>query len=356
MKLSLLAFSTNTGLGIQTLEFYNHMKPHKVLVSDLSRFNKVETHHERYFQPRITNGIPTNEDMEWLTDDVDVVFICETPLNYHLYRAAKQKKVAVVQQYNYEFLDYFRKPNETPPTVLAAPSTWNTNIVDRLGIAPVMDWPVPVNRKLVPFREIKECKTFVHLIGRPAVHDRNGTLSFLKAAIELGDQFKYKIFLQPPTDEKAKEYFEPVRAKLEEAKQHVSIEIIENTPNYQDIYASGDVMVIPRRYGGLCLPAQEALSAGIPVIMTDLPPNNSLLPREWLGAAKQVSAFTAHTAIPIHEIEHNELVGTMRQFEDNEFMRVANEKANEIAESLSWKTLASKYEEWLKESIKLARQ
>ena len=69
--------------------------------------------------------------MEWLTNDVAVVFVCETPLNYHLYHAAKQKGVATFQQYNYEFLDYFRNPDWHKPTVLAAPTLWNIDIVKK---------------------------------------------------------------------------------------------------------------------------------------------------------------------------------------------------------------------------------
>jgi hypothetical protein len=45
-------------------------------------------------------------------------------------------------------------------------------------------------------------------------------------------------------------------------------------PNYLDQYKDGDVLVIPRKYGGLCLPMQEALAHGIPVIMPDIEPND----------------------------------------------------------------------------------
>jgi hypothetical protein len=41
-------------------------------------------------------------------------------------------------------------------------------------------------------------------------------------------------------------------------------------------------MVLPRRYGGLCLPMNEALLSGLPVLMTNMEPNNNILPKEWL--------------------------------------------------------------------------
>jgi hypothetical protein len=42
--------------------------------------------------------------MDWLSDDVDLIFVCETPLNYCLFEKAEAKGVPVVLQYNYEFL------------------------------------------------------------------------------------------------------------------------------------------------------------------------------------------------------------------------------------------------------------
>lgn len=351
MKIGLLAYSSDTGLGNQTWEFYKNIHPEKVLVCDLSGFNNMPVHHERYEQPRITNGIPTNADMEWLVDGMDVVFVAETPLNYYLYEYAQKQGVKVIQQYNYEFLDYFRKPHLPKPAVLGAPSAWNTDIVEKLKIAKVMDWPVPVNRKLIPFREINECKTFIHVIGRPAVHDRNGTLSFFKAIRKLGNRFNYKVFLQPPTDERAREYFEDVKRELRRAERDLPLQIVINVPNYQDIYTSGDVMVYPRRYGGLCLPVQEALSAGMPVIMTDISPNNARLPKEWLGSAEKITSFRAHTEIDVYDIDDNELVEIMNRFADPTFMQEANQKANEIADSISWETLTLQYMKWFEQVI-----
>lgn len=38
-------------------------------------------------------------------------------------------------------------------------------------------------------------------------------------------------------------------------------------------------MILPRKYAGLCLPMNEALMSGLPVIMTDIEPNNVILPK-----------------------------------------------------------------------------
>lgn len=343
MRIGLLAYATDTGLGNQTYEFYKHMNPEKVLVADLSKWNQMPLHNDWYYQSRVSNGYPTDQDMEWLVDGMDVVFVCETPLNYHLFKYAKERGVTTIQQYNYEFLDYFRNSILPKPTVLAAPSTWNTDIVRDNNWARVMDLPVPINRDRIPFRKIDKCKTFMHIIGRPAERDRNGTLQFIEAARRLGNAFNYIIYVQPPNDDRSKQNYIPIGEAIREAQQYINLKVVENTEKYEDMYKEGDVLVLPRKYGGLCLPQQEALSAGIPVIMTDISPNIKRLPMEWLCPAQFIDKLYTHTHIDLYQANPKDLMVKMIQFASNEFMRTANQQASTIAEKLSWVNMKDEY-------------
>ena len=329
LKIGLLACSSNTGLGYQTRDFYKNIMqsdegpdyPHKVLIYDISAENGMPTDHSWAYKPRITIGFPSNEDCEWLVDDMDVIFVCETPLNYHLFAYAKAKGIPVVQQYNYEFLDYFRNLNLPRPAVLASPSKWGIDIVKSRNIAPVEYWPVPIDTKKIPFRKMNKVETLVHIIGRPAAYDRNGTIDFCNAAIQLGKKYKYKVYLQPPTDSQSLEHFKKADSYLSRAVEALgdSFEVIENIPNNIDMYSCGEILVLPRRYGGLCLPMWEALSAGMPVIMLDIDPNYTNLPKEWLVKAKLQQTFRAHTEIQVYEV-----------FETKDFLEVIDYVANNI--------------------------
>lgn len=345
MKIGLLAYSTDTGLGIQTQSFARHMNPSKVLVADLSRFNGMETHHERFPDARIVNGIPSCEDMDWLTDDVDVVFVCETPLNYCLFEKAKAKGVKTVLQYNYEFLDYLNQPTLEPPSVLAAPTPWGQNDVENRNIAPIVDLPVPVDAYNIGKREITECRTIFHVAGKQAVHDRNGTMTFVEAAIKCGNRFKYKIYAQTLDG--------TTETLIKKAAEKIDLEVIYNVENNADMYKDGDVMVMPRKYGGLCLPMQEALAAGIPVIMPDIAPNNQRLPKEWLVLAKPRGSFMTRTEIAIYDTDANWLAFKMLEFFDEQFMSWSNKEATEIGELLAWKRLKSYYDEILSQVVSM---
>ena len=341
MKIGLLAYSTDTGLGNQTFAFYKNMKPHKTLVVDLNKLNSMPTHHERFTDDphgtvQVWQGIPDCQQMDWLTDDVDLVFICETPLNYCLMEKAKAKGVPVVLQYNYEFLDYLNRKDIEAPAVLAAPSIWHKKDVEALGIAPVLDLPVPTDGFNINYREISECRKIFHIAGKQAIHDRNGTITFIEAALKCGNKFQYIIYAQQLDG--------TTRQLIEKAQKTIDLQLIENVPNYADMYTQGDVLVLPRKYGGLCLPMQEALAAGIPVIMPDIEPNQYRLPKQWLVPAKRERSFMTRTQIDIYETDPNFLAFKMCEFANREFMSWSNKEAIEIGKGLSWKQLKPYYQ------------
>jgi glycosyltransferase involved in cell wall biosynthesis len=64
-----------------------------------------------------------------------------------------------------------------------------------------------------------------------------------------------------------------------------------------ELYASFDVLILPRRYGGLCLPMSEALASGLPVIMSNTSPNDAILPADWLVPGAFNGGFTSRVAI-----------------------------------------------------------
>lgn len=345
MKIGLLAYSSQTGLGIQTHNFFSHMSPSKVLAVDLSFSNRMSVDHSRFSGCRVARGYPTDADMEWLADGVDLVFLCENPLNYHLYQACRERGVRVVSQYNYEFLDYFLHPDWLRPSVLAAPTEWGIDRVRNLGVAPVVRLPVPVDRELHRFRRIEKLETFVHVIGRPTAQDRNGTMAFLSAARAIGPEYRYKVFYQSPGDERAQEYFFPVAQALLECGDIV--EVIADTPDHTELFESGDVLVLPRKYGGLCLPVNEALSCGMPVVMPNISPNNGWLPNDWLCRAFGVGIFEGRAWVDVFEADVDSLVEVMLRFGDDGFMSEANLVADSIADSISWDRLKPVYEDCL---------
>jgi hypothetical protein len=196
---------------------------------------------------------------EWL-EGLDVVFSVETLYDWRLADWARDAGVATVVQCNPEFFQHHNEGwHEPAPTVWWNPTTWRAGDIP----AHVRHVPVPVAldrfdsrtndgmKESFLHREPRRLRA-LHVIGRPALGDRNGT-EVVQASMKLTRHVDWRLTAQRPTP------------RAPGAAPEVA--------DYWRLYDDADVLVMPRRYGGLCLPAQEAMAAGLAVVMPSCPPN-----------------------------------------------------------------------------------
>ena len=280
MRLGIIARADKTGLGNQTKELVDMLKPHKILLIDSSHFNGNKQYPEWYagYNVQVTSaGFISNMELNKFLDDVDVIISCEIFYNKRLAALAYRRGIKTILQYNYEFFEYFVVDGMRLPTVLLAPSVWNMDIMQKayghatqLTYLPPPTNPITFSRANI-VNQSKTHKRILHIAGKRANNDRNGT----DIVVEMLKYSKadYELVIKVQGD------YSPRRADKRL--------IIDNSnpDNRADLYAGFDLMILPRKYGGLCLPMNEALLSGLPVIMTDISPNNHILPKEWLVEA-----------------------------------------------------------------------
>lgn len=354
MRLGLIARSDNTGLGQQTYGVYKYLEPSKTMVVDISQYNLNQQHPERYPDGIFIKGFPSNGDLRSFLEDLDCVFVAESPYNYQLYAIAKEMGVKVATQYNYEFFDWFVNPNYPVPDMLIAPTTWHYEEVDDFCIERGIEHTllrVPNDYEMLRKRTIRKAKRFLHTAGKPAALDRNGTFSFIDASVKLRD-LNIELIIHFQGDQglkhQATNTIDDYRRYAEENNAPVQF-IQKDFENYADVYELGDVLVLPRRYGGNCLPMNEALVTGMPVIMTDIEPNGDLLPFDWLVSARHKSTFTPRTTIEVYEASVVELADKIREFATMSEMDLLyqNRRALELGNELSWAKQAPIYQKEL---------
>ena len=355
-RIGLIARADRTGLGNQTYEFYKHMNPAKTLVVVIDHLNKNESDVSKYPDATVCRTYPVPEGtLRSFLEGLDCVFTAEAPYNPNLYKIAREMGVKVANQYNYEFVDWFTPMPSDLPDILIAPSRWNWDKMQKLADDNNIQHVYlhcPVDRKKLKFRKIKEARTFLHQAGKSAAHDRNGTLTVIEASKYLKTDAKIVIKFQGEQGlahqltKTTGEYRQYALTHGDRSKLHF---VVEDTPNYEDIYKLGDVLVLPRRYGGNCLPVNEALSCGMPVIMPDIDPNDMFLPAEWLVPAEKTGSFVARAEVDIYSVDPKEIAKKIDEFYlmDKEQMLEENQKANDLAESISWENMKERYEEVL---------
>lgn len=263
MRVGLIARGDNRGLGIQTWEWARGMEPEQVLLVD-QQPRAFPFHPERYPGALTVacrdHQLPEQKVREWLAG-VDVLYTAETFYDPQLPRWAREQGVATVCHLNPEF---FRLPEEQP-TAWWAPSSWRLELLPPgTRQVPV---PVPIDRFPGAWQaEPGSPPCWVHVAGSRTVADRNGSVIVGKAAQLLQEQHRLILRTQ--------------NAPLPLLRPRPNVEVVKARAvgQYWELYAGADALVLPRRFGGLCLPVLEAAAAGLGILMSGSSPQLSDYP------------------------------------------------------------------------------
>jgi glycosyltransferase involved in cell wall biosynthesis len=253
--------------------------------------------------------MPVTKEVVSFLENIDVVISCETFYHLELVDLAKQKGIKTILQYNYELFGNLAHPEWTLPDVLLAPSSWNLDlIVEKFGNkTKVMHLPPPTDQSLFnKAREInlsKDHKRILHIAGKKAAKDRNGTESIISMMKYSKEDYELVIKSQTPLNLICNDS----RVKIE----------IGNPDNRQDMYSGFDAMVLPRRYAGLCLPMNEALMSALPVFMTNISPNNAILPAKWLAESKKIDSFRTKSMVDVYDVRSEGLAKIIDKYVGN---------------------------------------
>lgn len=315
MKLGLIARCDNTGLGNMTYELAKMLNPDAVLLVDSSPFHKGHRQYpQRYaeFNTTVSHGVINNSQMIKFVKSVDIVYTCETFYNQILVQTARQKGVKTVMHYMFEFLEYLVEEKKPLPDILIAPSLWRyQEVVDKFGDrCQVVYLPPPTDQNtFAANREVNATRhnKLLHIAGKAAVLDRNGTNSVINMMKYSKADFELVIRTQTP-----------IEAGYTDSRITM---VHDDVKNNEDMYSGYDAMVLPRRYAGLSLPMNEALMSGLPVFMTDVSPNNILLPSQWLAPATVIDSLMTKAMLDVYAVDERALAEKVDAFFESDMQQ-----------------------------------
>lgn len=301
-KLGMICFANNSGLGAQTRRLAEFLQPERVLVINSSGFSQNKKQNFGWykdFEFFTSNGFPTNDDVKAFIPGLTHIFTCENPYNFNLIYWAEKEGIKTYCQSNYEFCENLMKPYLPVPTKFLMPSYWKIDEMKELfGEDRVMYLPPPINEK--EFKKPRRVnlarkgkRRFLHIIGTLVTEDRNGTLDLLKAIKLTKGDFELVIHTQHPL---------PMTYYVDDSR--IKYRLINYPENWQ-LYDDFDALILPRRFGGLSLTTNEGLLSGLPVIMTNISPNNKLLPKDWLINSNKNGKFFARSEIDLFSVKHD---------------------------------------------------
>jgi glycosyltransferase involved in cell wall biosynthesis len=324
-RVGIIARADLTGLGVQSRNWVRLLDPDKTIVINSSPFNGNPQHYEWYKRRNAfrVDGFIQPGEINPILNGLDVILTFEIPYNYGLIRMAKTRGVKTIIQNNWEFTDYLRQPYLPLPDLLVNHSYWHLDDQKKL-------WPQITEYCATPvfledYDSIYEQnlardgkKRFLHVAGRKTYEDRNGTQDLLKAVKLIPKEIDFELVIKAQTADV------PV---VEDSR----ITIDRSQPlDEKELYRDFDAVIMPRRYGGACLPMNESLASGLPVIMTDIDPNNKILPKEWLVKSNSAGSFMTRTMIDVFSADPQALADKIIEFAKLENKQY-NIRAREIA-------------------------
>jgi len=338
MRIGAICRMDDTGLGNQAKAFFDNI-PYldvitcKALVIDVSPISQAKQNLDWfpnqmvYRLGKLGQGvIPEGLILEFIKD-IDVLVSFETFYDYNIIDICRANGVKTVLQLNYEFLEY---PSSLPyPDLFAAPSLWHYKDIPE----PKCYLPVPVD--VSKFNAVRKYNTFVHNVGKTAVYNRNGTDTLMKCLKYVKSDITLTINSQQRID-----FVQMAGGTIPH-----NVKVIvnhENKPNYWDNYRGG-VLVMPRKYGGLSLCYNEAMAACMPIITTDIEPNNLWLPKEWLVPATKKITFKCKQDIDVYEADEKELARKIDDFCVKEYYDSQFENTRLNRWELSWESWRTEY-------------
>lgn len=303
MKLGVVVRADDRGLAHLTQEFARHMRPERVLLVDVDdpRFptrlldgDVVQA--AQVFVAKFSGGLLDGPIVEFLKG-LTHVYTAETPYAPDFFERARAMGVASVCHVMPEFDRFTGERPTLRPSAVWLPTRWRADLVEHSAIVPI---PAPV----APRPRLRtQAHKFVHIIGSGARPDRAGTLAV------------YDAIREGPTDVQwflcAQDVRRGVPAQLRGCR-NVTMQTGSVVDRWS-LYDEADVLVAPRRWGGLSLPVLEACASGVPVIMLDVDPMGDFA--SALIESRYAGQFDAPGGkVEIHEANRHALTAAIIDF------------------------------------------
>lgn len=270
----MIATINNSGLGQMSKQFHKNVDVY---------MHFVIPHHEKGTDLEFVRGDYIVADQwdasidenfkKFLASKPDIAVIFEYPYNWHFLPQLKAAGIKIVW---FPMIDsvgtpWIRKSGYIDLiNLFVSPSKYCHSVLTEEGLPSVhLPWPIDTEYFKFTPRGNSGKFTFLHNIGHGGDGIRKGW-DFVLQAWRRINQSDCRLVVHS-------------QIKVDPGLLHNVDFRLGNFPEAVDLYNEGDVYLSPSRREGLGLPFREAMSCGLPVIGSDIPPlNEVIVDTDWL--------------------------------------------------------------------------
>ena len=254
------------GLAIQTRNFVENMPVQRTLIIDMP---SVDCALDESWCPNPTHitydarhhTLDERIVRDWLRG-LDVVFTVETPYDWRMPNWCREMDIPLVVQGNPEFVRHGQEGFEhLGDPIWWWPTSWR---LDQLPHGDVVPVPMP-DRPNVAADPNDGPLRILHVVGKRAHADRNGTEILMRSLTRVHRDVEVTMTT--------------IDGALPDVMMRHNVKskkLLNPVEDRWSLYEGHHILILPRRYGGLCLPALEASASGLAVLMPAVSPNEEL--------------------------------------------------------------------------------
>lgn len=325
-RVGLIVRCDQGGLSNQTRAIWQNLHPTRTLLA-LVQDPRGEEHPEDYPGAQIApRGLITDRTARQFARGLDCVVSVEGFYG-NAFDGVPARKILVA---NPELFD----PAACKVDKIVVPTPWELGRMPAgTEVLPHPTTPGPADRTRIR----TEVSTFVH-VAAPAMLDRNGTTAVMDALPLVTEPCRL-IVRAPgrPSPHRGVARFNVGCVEVE-WQSHPVRDWWDNYP------VEADCLLLPRRYGGLCLVAQEAATLGMPNLMTNLHPQG-WWPGWRIPTQGGMDYLMKGGTFRVHAPHVHELAATMGQVvRDRTLVEGISRASMRWANELSWDRLRPQWE------------
>lgn len=270
-RLGVIVRANDAGLGSQTWEVWRHLEPDAALLVVDPHASRPDRHLDRFRDAHVVRlqrrQLEPAAAVGSFLEQIDVCWSAETFYDPTLVAQAQRRGVRLALHLNPELWQPTDPTNQADVYLTA--TDWRLDELAEQRPVTLLEHPVDTVRLSRNPSQLLDEPRLLHLPA-PAMLDRNGTQALL-AALPLCEE-PFELLLHGPAEGPS------------ERRGKVMVRWTDRIcDDYADVYRlDAEALVLPRRYGGLSLPMQEAATAGLAVVTTDVEPQRRWFPPDLL--------------------------------------------------------------------------
>jgi glycosyltransferase involved in cell wall biosynthesis len=267
-KIGLISTINNSGLGQLAKQFHRMFKVHNhFVIPHPDKGTHLECVKSEYIVADQWDASMDANFNKFLSTKPDLVVFFEYPYNWRFLPKLKEAgiKIAWIPMVDSVGIPWLRKENAAELVDLYInPTKYGHDAFVQEGLPSIhLPWPIDTDYFAFKQRGLGKEIVLLHNVGRGGDGNRKGWDVLLKAWTQVPHKGVRLI----------------VHSQIKiNARLLVDVDFrFGDFKEASDLYAEGDIYVSPSRKEGLGLPFREAMSCGMPIIGTDIPPINEVV-------------------------------------------------------------------------------